>query len=803
MKYRNILCTLMSLLFTLYVLPCVSYADEGKTVRVAMLKYPYYISTDENGEPYGYACEYLDEIAKYTGWTYEYVPVTFSEATKMLEEGTLDIVPGSQYTPERAEKYDYSAISMGSGGTVLCVPADCDKYAFNDYEGYSGMRIAALKGSARIRQTEELFAEKGVSASIIPYPTDAEAKEAVANGEADALLMSSIRCEEQYKIIADVSYMPLYFTSNPHDRSVKDGIDYAQQQIHFDRPYYESELNQKYYGSVMPSVVFTSAEKQYIEENPVISVAYADGRFPFTLVSDGEPDGISMDILEEISRICGISFRYENVSDSEKATDSLKRTGCSIYAGLTERRLSVASPELKLSDVYYTSYETLFSFRGEMVSSESTGVVALSRTYSGSESALSELFPKMTFQYYNSSEDAFSAAASGKADFAAENILMAEYLRQKPAFANMTEATDSRVRQTFVFAFSQDTDPRLISIINKSLVCLTSDDISHIVSSFVSEHRYEFTLADTVRNNFAAICIIAVIIAAVTVILCMLSAYREKNRRRLAAVNAKLEEAVADANRATKQKNEFVIRMTAAALEPLNGITALSARSEELAAGDPELTANIRNIRKSAEKMLDHITAFRAFTDAKEGRLEFSREPAEIRPFLREISSAVFDTVREKSIGFAVNSRGFTCKSVYWDSKYTKYIYTTLIKCAARFTQKGGKISLEFEQTADYGSKIQITSAVSNNGRNITEEEMQYLLEPMEHPRPGIKIDNDITSLEFAAVKSIVEQMSGTLTVERIKSGGTRIVIVADYDKCADIVSDYADDINIAPKVKV
>lgn len=802
MKNRNIICTLLSLLFILYVLPCGAYADEEKTVRVAMLEYPYYISTDENGEPYGYACEYLDEIAKYTGWKYEYVPVTFSEATTMLESGTLDIVPGSQYTPERAEKYDYSAISMGSGGTVLCVPADCDKYAYNDYTGYSGMRIAALKGSARIQQTEKLFAEKGVSAQIIPYPTDAEAKEAVAKGEADALLMSSIRCEEQYKIIADVSYMPLFFTSNPHDRSIKDGIDYAQQQIHFDRPYYESELNQKYYGNVMPSVVFTFAEKQYIEENPTISVAYSDGRFPFSIVSDGEPAGISVDILEEISQMCGINFRYENVGDSEKPTDSLKHTGCSIYAGLTEKRLSVNAPELKVSDVYYTSYETLFSFRGELITSESTGIVALSRTYSGSESTLAEMFPNMTFQYYNSSEDAFAAAASGKADFAAENILMAEYLRQKPAFANMTEATDLRVRQAFVFAFSQDTDPRLISIINKSLICISSDDISHIVSSFVSDHRYEYTLADTIASNITAICITAVIIIAVTVLLCMLSAYREKNRRRLAAINSKLEEAVADANYATKQKNNFINKMTGSVCGPLNEITEFSVQAEDLAAGNPELTDIIRNIRKRSEKLLEHVNAFRSYTDAKEGKLELSREPAEIRPFLREISSAVFDTVREKSIGFAVNSRGFTCKSVYWDSKYTKYIYTTLIKCAARFTPKGGKISLEFEQTADYGSKIQITAAVTNNGRSVSDEEMKYALEPMEHIKPNAELSNDITSLEFAAVKAIVEQMEGTITVESGKGGGTRVIIVADYDKYADIVGDYADDINIAPKVK-
>ncbi|MGN0587157.1 MAG: transporter substrate-binding domain-containing protein [Oscillospiraceae bacterium] len=802
MKQRNILCVFLACLFTLYVLPMAAYADEGKTVRVAMLEYPNYISTGDDGEPYGYACEYLDEIANYTGWTYEYVPVTFSEALEMLEKGEIDIVPGSQYTPERAEKYDYSDLAMGVGGTVICVPADCDKYAYNDFTGFSDMKIAALQGSARIQQTKDIFAENGVSADIIPYPTDADAKKAVADGEADALLMSSIRCEENYKIIADISYTPLYFTVNPHDRSIKNGIDYAQQQIHFYSPYYENELNEKYYGSVMSGVVFTAAERQYIEEHPTVAVAYADGRFPFTTAYDGEPAGIAVEVLDAVSQICGIEFTFENADENEKISDCLKRTGCSIYAGVTERRVSVSAPELQVSDVYYSSYETLFSAKNEMITSDSTGVVAVARTYSGSESALAELFPNVTFRYYNTSAEVFTAVASGEADYAAENILMADYLRQKPAFSDMTEASSSRVRQAFVYAFSQDTDPRLISIINKSLARISSDDISHIVSSFVSEHRYEFTLADIIRHNLAAICITAVIIIMVVALVFLWGAYREKNRRRLSAMNAKLEEAVADANRATKLKNAFITRMNCSILAPLNEITELSAEAESFAPDNDRLTDHMHSIRERSEIMLELVSAYLNYSDAEEGNIRFSREPVEIRPFMREISSAVFDTVRAKNIGFAVNTRGFTCKSIYCDRKYTKYIFTTLIKCAARFTPKGGKISLEFEQTADYGSKIQITAAISDNGTGMTAEEQLHAFSPMDDHERGSELSRDITELELAAVKAIVEQTGGVLSVESRKNGGTRITITADYDKYADIVGDYAEDINIAPKVK-
>ena len=45
--------------------------SQQKKVRVAMLQYPNFIDYDENGKASGFSCDYLDEIAKYTGWTYE------------------------------------------------------------------------------------------------------------------------------------------------------------------------------------------------------------------------------------------------------------------------------------------------------------------------------------------------------------------------------------------------------------------------------------------------------------------------------------------------------------------------------------------------------------------------------------------------------------------------------------------------------------------------------------------------------------------------------------------------------------
>ena len=49
--------------------PCVSAEEKNGTVlRVAFPQVEGYTMTDEDGERYGLVVDYLNEIAKYTGW---------------------------------------------------------------------------------------------------------------------------------------------------------------------------------------------------------------------------------------------------------------------------------------------------------------------------------------------------------------------------------------------------------------------------------------------------------------------------------------------------------------------------------------------------------------------------------------------------------------------------------------------------------------------------------------------------------------------------------------------------------------
>ena len=63
-----------------------------------------YNTVNEKGERRGYGYEYLQDIAGYAGWTYEYVTGNWEDCFTQLENGEIDILGDISYTDERAEK---------------------------------------------------------------------------------------------------------------------------------------------------------------------------------------------------------------------------------------------------------------------------------------------------------------------------------------------------------------------------------------------------------------------------------------------------------------------------------------------------------------------------------------------------------------------------------------------------------------------------------------------------------------------------------------------------------------------------
>ena len=101
--------------------------ETGMVLRVGFDDEGYFMQGATEGAPKsGYGYEYLQQIAYYGGWEYEYVYASFSQQMEMLEKGEIDLMVNVSYTEERAEKINYSANIMGEETYYICVKDDSD-----------------------------------------------------------------------------------------------------------------------------------------------------------------------------------------------------------------------------------------------------------------------------------------------------------------------------------------------------------------------------------------------------------------------------------------------------------------------------------------------------------------------------------------------------------------------------------------------------------------------------------------------------------------------------------------------------
>ena len=91
---------------------------EGKVVRVGWYDSQFNYS-DRFGRRSGYAYEYQQKIAAYTGWTYEYVEASWPDLFDMLKKGEIYLLSDVSYTKEREGTSPRRASAPSHAGALV------------------------------------------------------------------------------------------------------------------------------------------------------------------------------------------------------------------------------------------------------------------------------------------------------------------------------------------------------------------------------------------------------------------------------------------------------------------------------------------------------------------------------------------------------------------------------------------------------------------------------------------------------------------------------------------------------------
>ena len=161
---------------------------QERPVKVGFYENAPKIYTGKDGKPAGLFVELLRDIAMREGWQLDFAPCKWNDCLQLIQDGQLDLMPDVAFSNERAKKFDFHRSSVASSWSQVFVHPDMTIQTLDDL---ANRRIAILKGGIQQGFLDKLMKEAGLQYQAIPTGSLVEGYEAVAAGNADAVVSNS------------------------------------------------------------------------------------------------------------------------------------------------------------------------------------------------------------------------------------------------------------------------------------------------------------------------------------------------------------------------------------------------------------------------------------------------------------------------------------------------------------------------------------------------------------------------------------------------------------------------------------
>ena len=499
-KRNKITLLLTIILIAISIQPRSINAAESNVVRVG---YPIVSGfTDiKDGIYTGYAYEYLTEIAKYTGWEYEFVEMDLNTMLNKLKDGEIDLAAGMLKNELSQEIYDFPEENAGYTYVTLVTLKDNEVISGSNYETLNSIKVGyyetAQNGVKKFLDFCENNEIKDVE--LIAYAHDGEKSllDALKAQEVDAILEGDLLLENEEKVVAKFGATPYYFATTKGNRSILAGLNKALSKIKENNSNFDYQLYNKYFQSYIDnSVHLTQEEQDYIDQMEPLKAVYVDDFAPMQdyNLKTRKAEGIYIDIMDLIAQKTGLKYELVKASNYEEAYEMIKNK---------EVDLMVSAPDSYLQAIEYEYTLTQSYFEVNMVkvlnvnqqSQESKKIMALPRGY-----IFNEWQNEYEVQYYETIEDCLRVVNTGEANETYGNSYAISRYLSHGYYPNLSTLFEEKpIRATI--GISKPAELTLINIINKAVSSLSESELQKISYFNTLNVKTSVTLKQFVFDN--------------------------------------------------------------------------------------------------------------------------------------------------------------------------------------------------------------------------------------------------------------------------------------------------------------
>ena len=741
----------------------------SRVLRVAFPETPGISEIDENGNHKGLMVDFLNEIAKYTDWKYDYIEADAETMTDNFIAGEYDLMGGVFYSPELEEYFAYPKYRIGSSrGVILCRVEDSEIKSY-ELTSLNGKTIGVYdRAKTKIAYLKE-FLEKNSLDCTIKYYSHEDMGESenlyrqLRDGEVDMLMGNDSDKEEDFRIVTSFDAQPYYLVTQVSEQGILKELNEALEAImDADPEFAEKEYEENFPDVKDADIQLTEKEEAYLREKKEIAVAMVRDWHPFYCVNDSkdEHDGLLPEMFDRMSEYLGISFHYVFTDTYEEAIDQVNQGRADVLGAYLDSNEHAFDAGLALTKPYINLNSIII--KNKSVNYPETGMIG--GIIEGRE--MPGDIKTEEIRYYGDTEEGMKAVNDGDIDFFYGISANLDKEMQNHHFPNIVPVTRVNNKTSVSLAMSRPIDKTLFGIMNKAIGSISTKEMNTMLDkSIVSMGYTRATFSELIYANPVAfvsiLCGVLLLIMAGVIL-----AARAKVKNTLMA--GELERAEAK----SRAKSEFLSKMSHEIRTPMNAIIGLS----DIAGMKEEVPDPVKEIlgkiRASSRYLLSLINDILDMSKIENGKMEINEEAFSIRKIADELILMIETQAEMKEISFKARTE-IRHEMLLGDAVRIRQILLNLLSNAIKFTSSGGEIILTVKEKTFDGKKAVFAFEVQDTGVGIAQKNQEKIFKTFEQVGNNMA-KSEGTGLGLSISSHIVGLMGGSLQVESQVGEGSR-----------------------------
>lgn len=770
------LLVFIMLAFNLSVL---AQTSEKRVLRVAFPQVDGMSWTAEDGTHHGMLVDYLNEIAKYTGWEYEYIDTKGPAMLNEFVEGKYELMGGNYYIPALEKYYAYPNYNMGYSRSLLLARSDDRSIHSYDLESMNGKTIGVYENAREnIRRLKEFMAINGLYCNIRYYKQEDMVGKIglypyLAKGEIDLLLNNVAHISDSVRVVVAYDSQPYYIVTNPGNKEVLDGLNMALERILDANPNFAAERYAVNFPDRLVNIQLSDRDLEYVNERKTITVAVPENWYPLYCKETPLKNhtGIMADVLDEIKSFTGLRFSYVYAKNYADAIRLIQQGDADILGFFLGDENDAAQLELALSASYVSANNIIV--RNKACSYPAPGLVGALVESQRFPSGISA----EKIRSYPSIKEALAAVNSGEADFIYGLSSKMEQDISRYHFTNLAPVTLVNDQSAISFALPTPVDPDLLTVLNKAINNLSESERTVIRNrNLESIGVNEFSLTDFIYANPLQFMFIVMFVLSVlfTALLLAIGA-----RMKATVIQGNLKRAEA----ANLAKSEFLSRMSHEIRTPMNGIVGMSTIAMQNIDNTDKIKDCLEKVIMSSKHLLALINDVLDMSKIESGKVELRHESFNFRAFLQDFENLYGEQAKSKGISYETILASDLEVQIIGDSLRLNQVLSNLLSNALKFTPAKGMIKLRVSKTGEDQENVYLRFEVIDTGCGIAEENYDKIFESFEQENVDVTYKYGGTGLGLSIVKRFTGLMGGGIHVTSVQGSGSTFTVDLPFGK--------------------